>query len=455
MSEVVKTVLARKWSPSSWQALESLQMAEYDDKAAETKVLSKLSKLPGLVQAAECEALKTQLAAASKGEAFIVQGGDCAERFMDCEPERLEAQLKLVLQMGAIVSEATGAPTVRIARIAGQYGKPRSKPTEVLEGYGEIMSFKGDNINGYEPTERKWDPERLLTGYFHSAATLNYLRSLQQSGDMGAMIKAIDVGFLSASSDHAQSARIADGIKKNLVPAEASGFFTSHEAMQLNLEEALTRQVGDKYYNLSAHLVWIGDRTRQLLGGHVEYFRGLANPVGCKVGPSMKDDELADLVRVLNPNKEEGKVMLITRYGKDKVADYLPGHIKAVQATGIPVVWQCDGVHGNTVTAKSAGLKTRDFNDVMAEVTTALKVHRETGSVLAGVHLEMTGQETVTECTGGTACVTEDMLKNNYETWCDPRLNYKQAIEAAFTVGRELGPLGAETASKAKRARRS
>lgn len=326
----LETIEARKWSPGSWRGLESLQMAEYEDKALEASVLAKLSKLPPLVQPAECDQLKAMLAQAAEGKAFIVQGGDCAERFMDCEAERLEAQLKVLVQMGAIVGEATGVPPVVIARIAGQYGKPRSKPTETVEGYGEIMSFKGDNINGYEPSERKWDPKRLLDGYFHSAATLNYLRSLRMSADLSSF-REVDAAFTQALPNGPQHAAVAAGVKKHGKGAEAALFFTAHEAMQLNLEEALTRPVGGAHYNLSAHLVWIGDRTRQLLGGHVEYFRGLANPLGVKVGPSMKDDELAELVAVLNPRKEAGKLLLITRYGKGKVEQFLPGHIKAVK----------------------------------------------------------------------------------------------------------------------------
>jgi len=453
MSANVKTVTSRTWSPGSWRALESLQMAEYEDKALEASVFAKLSKLPPLVQPAECDELKALLAKAADGKAFIVQGGDCAERFMDCEAERLEAQLKVLVQMGAIVGQATGTPPVVIARIAGQYGKPRSKPTETVDGFGEIMSFKGDNINGYEPAERKWDPKRLLDGYFHSAATLNYLRSLRMSADLSSF-KDIDVGFTASSAAHAQNVQIAAGVKKSGKTAEQAVFFTAHEAMQLDLEEALTRPVGEAHYNLSAHLVWIGDRTRQLLGGHVEYFRGLANPIGVKVGPSMKDDELADLVTVLNPHKEAGKLVIITRYGSGKIDEFLPKHIAAVKATGIPVVWQCDGVHGNTITA-NGGLKTRAFDDVMAECTKALAIHRAAGSVLAGIHLEVTGQQTVTECTGGCALVSEDDLKTNYETWCDPRLNAKQALEAALTMARELGPASAGIESKgSKRAKR-
>jgi len=329
---------------------------------------------------------------------------------------------------------------VRIARIAGQYGKPRSKPTESHPTMGEIYSYKGENINGYDPDERAWDPNRLLQGYWHSAATLNYLRSVQQADDFGSqMVGGLEIDFLKTSPQYAAWSKTAAECKANAA-AVAPGVFTAHEAMQLDLEEALTRSVpGKGYYNLSAHMVWIGDRTRQLTGGHVEYFRGIANPIGCKVGPSMAADELKDLCQILNPDKVEGRLILITRYGADKIGSMLPAHIKAVQESGTPVVWQCDGVHGNTVTASNK-LKTRKYGDVMSECVKALQIHRENGSVLGGIHLELTGQATVTECTGGCIDISEDMLTQNYETLCDPRLNYAQAIEASLCMSNALGP---------------
>jgi 3-deoxy-7-phosphoheptulonate synthase len=410
-------------------------MAEYEDKALAGKVFDKLGKLPPLVTAKEANSLKALLAEAGRGERFIIQGGDCAERFMDCEGDRLETQLKLMLQMSLVCEHLTGTPSVCICRIAGQYGKPRSKPTEVVEGHGEIMSFKGDNINGFEPTERKWDPERLLQGYFHSAATLNYLRAYQSSMDP-AEITGMKVGMLSAAKDYDSLTAITKEISgKSLAKPPPTQFFTSHEAMQLDLEEALTRKVGDKFYNLSAHLVWIGDRTRQIDGGHVEYFRGITNPIGVKVGPSMKAEELTELVKILNPDKEEGRLMLITRYGAGKVEDMLPKHIEAVKASGVPVVWQCDAVHGNGVVAKSNKMKTRNFDDIIAEFKQCHAVHERCGSVLGGIHVEVTGQETVTECLGGSVGITEEGLTVNYETYCDPRLNYAQSLEAAFRVG--------------------
>lgn len=365
---------------------------------------------------------------------------------MDCQADRLETQLKLILQMGVVHEHLTKTPSVCIMRIAGQYGKPRSKPTEVVEGHGEIMSFKGDNINGFAPEDRKWDPERLLQGYFHSAATLNYLRSYSVAAEP-MELAAMNIGLLSGASDfaalQASEQEISAKYKTAAVPND---IFTAHEAMQLDLEESLTRKAGDKFYNLSAHLVWIGDRTRQIDGAHVEYFRGIANPIGVKVGPSMKADELTELVKILNPNKEEGRLMLITRYGAGKVEELLTTHIEAVKASGVPVVWQCDAVHGNGIVAKSNKYKTRDFKDIIAEISQCMAVHKKCGSVLGGIHLEFTGQETVTECLGGSVNITEEGLTANYETYCDPRLNYAQSLEASFRVGNEVQ-------SEAKRAK--
>jgi 3-deoxy-7-phosphoheptulonate synthase len=409
-------------------------MAEWEDKAAADKVLDKLRQLPPLVQPKEADTLKSLMAEAGRGERFIIQGGDCAERFLDCNGDRLETQLKLMLQLSMICEHLTGAPSVCICRIAGQYGKPRSKPTEVVDGFGEIMSFKGDNINGFDPKDRKWDPERLLQGYFHSAATLNFLRSYSTSADPVELsgIKTAQLGSVDGLKTVAEEI-----CKKNMTSAPTQ-FFTAHEAMQLDLEEALTRKCDTKFYNLSAHLVWIGDRTRQLGGAHVEYFRGLSNPIGVKIGPSMKPDELDKLVNILNPAKEEGKLMLITRYGAGKVEDHLPSHIEAVKKSGVPVVWQCDCVHGNGVVAKSNKYKTRKCEDILQEVIEAIAVHNRCGSVLGGIHIEATGQETVTECLGGCVGITEEGLTVNYETYCDPRLNYAQAIETVFKVGSAL-----------------
>jgi len=425
---------ASAWTPSSWRGKPVLQMAEWEDKAHADTVLGKLGSLPPLVHPSEADRLKELLAAAGRGERFVVQGGDCAERFIDCAADRLEAQVKLILQMGMVTEHVSGKPAVCICRIAGQYGKPRSKPTEVVEGVGEVMSFKGENINGFDLKDRKWNPERLLQGYFHSAATLNFLRAYTISEDPMALCKIKLSALQSSPKIEEMKATVGEiGAKYSLRTARPE-FFTAHEAMQLDLEEALTRPVGDKYYNLSAHLLWIGDRTRQLDNAHVEYFRGISNPIGCKIGPSMKAEELQELVKVLNPNKEEGRLTLITRYGAGKVEDTLPAHIEAVKATGVPVVWQCDAVHGNGIVAKSNNMKTRHMDDIVAEIVQCITVHRRCGSILGGIHLEATGQETVTECLGGSVGLTEDMLRLNYETVCDPRLNYAQGIETAFKV---------------------
>jgi len=418
------------WTPSSWQQYERVQMAVYDDKEATKKALDKLSTLPPLINPNEADRLQTLLAEAGQGKRFIVQGGDCAERFMDCNGERLEAQVKMMLQLGMIIEQVTGTPALTICRIAGQYGKPRSKPTETVEGYGEIMSFKGENINGFDPADRKWDPDRLVQGYFHSAATLNFLRHFLKFSDAKAMA-SIDMNTLKASPEYEKYKDVAQDIA---CKSHEHEIFTAHEAMQLDLEEALTRKVGSKYYNLSSHLVWIGDRTRQIPGAHVEYFRGLSNPLGCKVGPTMSEEEIKDLVKYLNPDGKEGKLIIITRYGAGKVAQYLPKHIQAVKETGIPVVWQCDAVHGNGIVGPKTKVKTRHFDDILKEVFECMQVHKDNGSVLGGIHLECTGQPTVTECLGGCIGMDEDMLGTNYETWCDPRLNYSQAVEAAFKV---------------------
>jgi len=437
------------WSPTSWLAKPAVQMAEWEDKALAAGVMEKLGRLPPVVQASEADRLKELIAEAGRGERFIIQGGDCAERFADCTAERLEAQLQLILQIGIIVEHTTGTPTVRIARLGGQYGKPRSKPTEVVEGVGEIMSFKGENINGYDatPEARKWNPERLLQGYFHSAAALNYLRSKLSAADLAA-ITDIDISALRPSKKYAEYEVAVQGIRAKEATKGSMDFFTSHEAMQLDLEGALTRKVGEKYYNLSAHFVWIGDRTRQLDGAHVEYFRGISNPIGVKVGPSMKGEELQSLLKLLNPKKEEGRIVIITRYGAGKVESMLPGHIQAVKESGIPVTWQCDAVHGNGIVAKSNQYKTRRMEDILQEISECVAVHKRCGTILGGVHLEVS-PGSVTECLGGAMGMTEEMLPTCYETWCDPRLNYGQSIEAAFALAAEL-PSSERPAKRAK-----
>merc|ERR1712194_666893 len=316
-----------------------------------------------------------------------------------------------------------------------------------MGGYGEIMSYKGDNINGISPEDRKWDPERLVQGYFHSAATLNFLRSYTTNADPEEL-KKFDLSSLKASPNFSQIEKNAQAVQAREVTRSSMEFFTAHEAMQLDLEEALTRKVGDRYYNLGAHLLWIGDRTRQIDGAHVEYFRGFSNPIAVKVGPSMKNDELKELVQLLNPNKEEGRLMLIHRYGAGKVEELLTGHIRAVQESGVPVVWQCDAVHGNGM-VPSNKFKSRKLDDIMQEIAEAMAVHEKCGSILGGVHLELTSQP-VTEVLGGVCNITEEKLGENYETACDPRMNYSQTLEAAFTLASNLSAVSAPPAKKAK-----
>lgn len=411
-----------------------LQMAEWEDKEAAAKALSKLGRLPPLVQPAEVDSLKQRLAAAGRGEAFVVQGGDCAERFDECEGERLETQAKLMIQLGLIVKQVLQKPPVVVCRIAGQYGKPRSSPTEKVEGVGEVMSFKGDNINGLDLADRKWDPNRLVQGYFHSAATLNFLRSFLQTADQKTLA-AVNMAALAGAPDMEKIQASVTTIESSAISGISTEFFTAHEGMQLDLEEALTRSTSGRFYNLSAHMLWIGERTRQLDGGHVEYFRGISNPVGLKIGPTMKPEELGQLVQILNPNNEEGRLVLITRFGAGKIDDVLPGQIEAVKASGVPVVWQCDPMHGNGMVASNK-LKTRDCAAILSELLKAVAIHKRCGSVLGGIHLECTGQA-VTECLGGCVGLTEEGLRANYATACDPRLNYAQAIEIVHRVAEE------------------
>eukprot|EP00438_Fugacium_kawagutii_P034858 Skav225554 [mRNA] locus=scaffold81:297130:302013:+ [translate_table: standard] len=400
-------------------------MAEWEDQVLAKKVLTKLGELPPLVQPKECDRLKQLLAECGRGERFIVQGGDCAERFMDCQAARLEQQLKLILQMGMVIEHISGKKTLKVCRIAGQYGKPRSKPTEMGEDGKEIMSFKasinrgcpklqslkersGDNINGFDPKDRKWDPERLLLGYWHSAATLNYLRSYVSNGDH-APLKAIEISDLKASEHYGSHSEDAQAISSKALTSESlEAWHMAIQGKQINWGVQTRGQQESKTHRLQA----ISARRPSML-------------------------KLKDLVKILNPNKEEGRLMLITRYGAGKAEAMLPGHIQAVKESGVPVTWQCDAVHGNGIVAKSNKLKTRLMNDILAEACEVMAIHKKCGSVLGGIHMEVSGQP-VTEVVGGSMGLTEQMLTKNYETYCDPRMNYSQAIEAAFRVANEM-----------------
>lgn len=464
---------SKEWTPSSWTTKPIKQDVIYDDREAVNKALAKLERLPPIVTPTEIIRLRNSLRDVALGKAFLLQGGDCAELFDYCEDDAIDSKIKLLLQMSLVLIYGAYKPIVRIARMAGQYAKPRSSPTEMYEGR-EIHSFRGDVLNGYDVEERTPDPARLVSAYFHSATTLNYIRASLASGiaDLHAPLEW-ELGHVKDEKIKAQYIRIVDNITDSLrfmktvgADSPSSGLesvdlYTSHEGLLLEYEQSLTRRLrhppshpslqhpptppssqlngrpessadGKGWYNTSAHFLWIGDRTRQLTGAHVEYFRGLENPIGIKVGPTMTSGELISLLDILNPTKSIGKITLITRYGEHKIASLLPSHIRAVRESGHMVVWQCDPMHGNTKSTPG-GVKTRQFSSILSEVGSALRIHREEGSFLGGVHLELTG-EAVTECVGGSEGLTEGDLGVNYTTYCDPRLNEKQALELAFLV---------------------
>ena len=466
---------SHEWTPSSWTTKPIKQDVTYNDRGAVQKALAKLERLPPIVTPVEICKLKKDLRDVALGKAFLLQGGDCAELFDYCEEESIRSKMKLLLQMSLVLSWGGHKRVVRIARMAGQFAKPRSSPTEMHEGK-EIPSFRGDNINGYDPNNRTPDPERLVAAYFHSAATMNHVRASLSSGfaDLHSPLDW-ELGHVRDEKIKAQYTNIVDRITDSLrfmrtvgADSQATGLetvdlYTSHEGLLLEYEQCLTRQQkpaparrkqsihpqtkallnGDTevttapengWYNTSAHFLWIGDRTRQMEGAHVEYFRGIENPIGIKVGPSMNPDELVRLLDIVNPDHEVGKVTLITRYGSGKISSMLAGHIQAVQKTphNHAVIWQCDPMHGNTRSTPN-GYKTRHFEDILSEVSDALRIHQEQGSFLGGVHLELTG-EPVTECVGGSEGLEESDLEKRYTTFCDPRLNEKQALELAFLI---------------------
>ena len=439
------------------------QAVQYDNEAAVAKSLAKLNHVPPIVTPTEIWKLRRALKDVALGKAFLLQGGDCAELFDYCYDNAIDAKIKLLLQMSLVLIYGGNKPVVRIARMAGQYAKPRSSPLEIVQGR-QIPSFKGDIVNGYHPDERDIDPDRLVQAYFHSAATLNYVRAQLASG-FADLHNPMDWGLGHVKDKDLQSKymTIVKSISESLrfmktVGVDTSGglqtvdLYTSHEGLLLPYEESLTRKLkhpsnrdgplvdlGAKredessgYYNTSAHFLWVGDRTRQPDHAHVEYFRGIENPIGIKVGPTTTTNDLTKLLDIVNPNKEVGKVTLITRYGQDKIQELLPKHIEAVRKTEHVVVWQCDPMHGNT-RSTSSGVKTRSFASIFSELSSALRIHQEFQSILGGVHLELTG-DAVTECTGGSQGLQDEDLGKRYETFCDPRLNEKQALELAFLV---------------------
>lgn len=439
------------WKPNSWRNYPVVQMPTYPDESKVNSVEAKLSFKPPLVFAGEVQALKKSLALAEKGNAFILQGGDCAESFSQFSANGIRDTFKVLLQMAVILTYGSSIPIIKIGRIAGQFAKPRSSDVEIIDGI-ELPSYRGDMINDMEfnKTARQPDPQRLIDGYEQSAATLNLIRAFAQGG-MANLEKVHEwtLGFLNDTPETDKYREIANRISESLNFMKACGltsssvpqlretdFFTSHEALLLNYEEALTREdtiTAEKgWYATSAHLLWVGDRTRQFDHGHIEYLSGIQNPVGIKCGPSLEKDDLIRLLDKVNPNNESGKVVLICRMGSEKVNEHLPKLIKKIKVNGKNVTWCCDPMHGNTIKA-SNGYKTRRVAEILNEVNNFFLVHKSEGTLPGGVHFEMTGSN-VTECLGGANEVKESDLGSRYHTHCDPRLNGSQSLELAFLV---------------------
>ncbi|WP_342109435.1 class II 3-deoxy-7-phosphoheptulonate synthase [Methylobacterium sp. SI9] len=438
--------MGERWTPKSWRHLPIEQVPSYPDVTALGAVESQIASFPPLVFAGEARKLKAALGRVAAGEAFLLQGGDCAESFDEHSADNIRDFFRVFLQMAMVLTFAGGSPVVKVGRIAGQFAKPRSSPTETLEGVS-LPSYRGDIINGigFSEESRVPDPRRQLEAYRQSAATLNLLRAFATGGY--ANLENAHRWMLGFVKDSPQSSRYQDvagrmtdaldfmraiGINPETHPeVRTTDFYTSHEALLLGYEEALTRvdsTTGD-WYATSGHMLWIGDRTRQPDHAHVEYARGIKNPIGLKCGPSMKAEGLIRLIDLLNPENEPGRLSLICRFGADKVGDHLPALIRAVEREGRKVVWICDPMHGNTIPA--GRYKTRPFERVMQEIEGFFGVHRAEGTIAGGIHLEMTGKD-VTECTGGARALTADDLQDRYHTYCDPRLNAEQALEVAF-----------------------
>jgi 3-deoxy-7-phosphoheptulonate synthase len=443
------------WTKSSWRNKPRIQMPDYTDAAALNAVEAQLSQYPLLVFAGEARRLKTQLAAASRGEAFLLQGGDCAEAFDQFNSDSIRDTFKVMLQMAMVLTYGAKVPVVKVGRMAGQFAKPRSANTETVGGV-ELPSYRGDIINGldFTPEARIPDPQRMLQAYTQSAATLNLLRAFSTGGfaDMK-RVNAWTLGF--TDSQEIQKYRdLASRIQDSIDFMSAAGinsdtthefssveYYTSHESLLLEYEEALTRvdSTSGKWLAGSSHMIWIGDRTRQPDGAHVEFASGVQNPIGLKCGPTTTAEDLKVLMAKLNPENEEGRLTLIARFGAGSVGDHLPRLIKAVQEEGANVLWTCDAMHGNTIKSES-GYKTRPFESVLREVREFFGIHQAEGTIPGGVHFEMTGQD-VTECTGGVRAVSDEDLSDRYHTACDPRLNASQSLELAFLVAEELSAL--------------
>ncbi len=443
----MRTTDLTTWHPAGWQSKPAQQQPRYPDAAALERTVADLSRLPPIVVSWEVEALREQLAAAQRGEAFLLQGGDCAETFAGCESDKIAKQLKILLQMSLVLLHGLKKPVIRVGRMAGQYAKPRSADTETRDGV-TLPSYRGDLVNGPEFTAqaRTPDPQLLLRGYERAALTLNFVRALVAGGfadlhhpeywDLGFVHHSpLKDAFRRIATSIADSLDFLEGLSGRRVhEATHAGFFASHEGLLLHYEQAQTRFIPrqDRWYDLSTHMPWIGMRTAQLDGAHVEFFRGIANPIGVKIGAAMDDGWLQGLVTTLNPHNVPGRLALIHRFGAKEIEKALPRMLNAVRATGHSVLWICDPMHGNTETSTS-GLKTRRFENILREIELAFQIHREMGSVLGGVHIELTGED-VTECTGGARGLSDADLQRAYLSTVDPRLNYEQALELALLI---------------------
>ena len=443
----------KNWKKNSWRKYPVKHVPSYESEKELNQVLSKIKSFPPLVFAGETRHLKDQLSQVVDGKAFLLQGGDCAESFAEFNPDNIRDTFKVILQMSLVLTYSASLPIIKLGRIAGQFAKPRSAPTE-KQGDKELPSYLGDNVNGIDFTEksRRHDPKRLFKAYSQSASTLNLLRAFSNGGF--ADLKNVhlwNLGYIKKSPQAKKFKDLEDKIADALAFMDACGinsdfnrrlktvnFWTSHEALHLPFEESMARvdSTTGEYHATSAHFVWIGDRTRQLDGGHVEFCKGIENPIGIKCGPTSKPEEIAKICEVINPKNDKGKITLISRFGHDQVEKFLPKLIRRIKKEGLNVTWSCDPMHGYTIKS-TTGFKTRPFNKVLNEVKNVFSVHQSESSYAGGLHIEMTGQN-VTECTGGAKNISEQDLSSRYHTHCAPRLNADQALELAFLISDEI-----------------
>ena len=443
------------WTPASWQTKPIAQHVQYPDPEPLRCVLAALAKLPPLVTSWEVEALKAQLAQASRGKRFLLQGGDCSESFDDCQSAAIASKLKILLKMSIVLVYGSQKQVIRVGRFAGQYAKPRSEATETRDGL-TLPTYRGPLVNrpGFSVAERTPNPAFLLEGYHRAALTINFIRGLVDGGFADLHHPELwNLDFVNHSAQSADYRQTVDSIARAVHFLETVAgrrldeltrvdFYASHEGLHLDYEQAQTRQVprrGNNWYNLCTHFPWIGDRTRALDGAHVEYFRGISNPIGLKIGPSVTPEELIALAGILNPQNEPGRLTLIHRFGVQSIARHLPPLVEAVKRAKADVVWCCDPMHGNTVRTHT-GVKTRGFEDILGELRQAFDIHQELGTILGGVHFELAGED-VTECTGGARGLSEDDLGKAYLSDVDPRLNYEQALEMALCIARRMSQM--------------